>query len=84
MFQVACLIIAEAVGRQCLFSDGANLRQIIAKKDGGCVLRKLKLHVSTISTEEEKSLQLSQKSVLCLGRSKHDTQETLHTICECA
>ena len=72
----------EAVGRQCLFSDGTDLRQIMAKKEGGCVLRKLTLLCSPIIVTEEKPLKLSQKSVLCLGRLKGDSQDAVHTFCE--
>ena len=70
----------EAVGPQCMFSDGKDLLQIMAKKEGGFSLRKLTTLCSPIPVVEEKTLHLLQKSVLCLGRSKYNTQSSLHTL----
>ena len=70
---------AEVVGRQFLFSDGTDLRQIMLKKDGKCVLRKLTLLCSPIIVAEEKLLQLSQKSVLSMKRG---SVESFSTVCE--
>ena len=37
---------------------------------------------SPLPCVEEKSVQLSQKSVLGVGKAKYVTQDTLHSICE--
>ena len=45
-------------------------------------MRKLTTICSPIPVVEEKPLQLSQKSVIVLGRAKYDNQSNLHTLCE--
>ena len=81
-YDISVAHIAEAVGRQCLFSDGADLRQLMFKKEGKCVLRKLTLLCSPVIVTEEKSLQLSQRSVLSLKKAKGDEAESLSALCE--
>ena len=49
---------------------------------GGCVLRKFSTLCSPLAVVEEKKLQLSQKTVLCMGKAKYDSQESIHSICE--
>ena len=49
---------------------------------GGCVLRKFASICSPLAVVEEKVLQLSQKTVLVMGKAKYDSQETIHTLCE--
>ncbi len=46
------------------------------------MLRKLSPLISPIPCVEEKLLPLSQKSLLGMGRAKHDPQESQHTICK--
>ncbi|XP_011407139.1 PREDICTED: E3 ubiquitin-protein ligase MYCBP2-like, partial [Amphimedon queenslandica] len=70
----------DAVGPHCLFTDGTDLKQIAAKKEGGFSLRKLTTICSPIPIVEERPLQLSQKSIIVLGRAKYDNQGSLHTL----
>ena len=46
------------------------------------MLRKFTTLCSPLPCVEEKSVQLSQRSVLGVGKAKYVTQETLHSICE--
>jgi alpha-tubulin suppressor-like RCC1 family protein len=50
------------------------------KKEGGCVLRKFATLSSPMPVVEEKALQLSQKTVLVMGKAKYDSQESIHTL----
>ena len=70
------------IGRQFLFSDGVDLRQIMLKKDGKCVLRKLTLLCSPVIVAEEKLLQLSQRSVLSMRRMKGGSNDSFPALCE--
>ncbi len=46
------------------------------------MVRKFNTLCSPILTTEESPLQLSQKSVLVMGRAKYDAQGDLHTACK--
>ena len=46
------------------------------------MLRKLTTLCSPLACVSEKQLELSQRSVLGMGRTKYDSQGTQHTICE--
>ena len=46
------------------------------------MLRKFASICSPLAVVEEKVLQLSQKTVLVMGKAKYDSQETIHTLCE--
>ncbi|CAI8051400.1 E3 ubiquitin-protein ligase MYCBP2 [Geodia barretti] len=70
----------DCLGSQCLFSDGECIGQIKVKKEGGCVLRKFATLSSPMLVVEEKALQLSQKTVLVMGKAKYDSQESIHTL----
>lgn len=45
------------------------------------MLRKFTTLCSPLACVAEKQLQLSQKSLLGMGRTKHDSQDSQHTIC---
>ena len=46
------------------------------------MLRKFATLSSPMPVVEEKALQLSQKTVLVMGKAKYDSQESIHTLCE--
>ena len=46
------------------------------------MLRKFTTLCSPLPCVEEKALQLSQRSVMGVGRAKYITQDSLHSICE--
>ena len=46
------------------------------------MVRKFTTLCSPMVCVEEKGLQLSQKSILCMGKAKYSSQKTLHTLCE--
>ena len=48
----------------------------------GFVVRKFTTLCSPLPCVEEKPLQLSQKSVLCMGQAKYDSVEAIHTLCK--
>ena len=45
-------------------------------------MRRFTTLCSPLPVVEEKALQLSQKTVLVMGKAKYDSQETIHTLCE--
>ena len=45
-------------------------------------MRKFATLSSPMPVVEEKALQLSQKTVLVMGKAKYDSQESIHTLCE--
>ena len=46
------------------------------------MLRKFTTLSSPLPVVEEKDLQLSQKTVLVMGKAKYDSQETIHSLCK--
>lgn len=54
----------------------------IVSSQGSFVVRKFSTLCSPLPIVEEKSLELSQKSVLVMGRAKFDIQKDMHTMCE--
>ena len=46
------------------------------------MLRKFTTLCSPLPCVEEKALQLSQRSVMGVGKAKYITQDSLHSICE--
>ena len=46
------------------------------------MLRKFTTLSSPLPVVEEKALQLSQKTVLVMGKAKYDSQDSIHTLCK--
>ena len=60
---------------------GVSLLLYTLLLQGGFALRRFTTLCSPLACVSEKSLQLSQKSLLGMGRTRYDPQESQHTIC---